>query len=112
MAYIEAESFRGPLPPPSLFEQYGKVLENAPERIMHMTELEQEQRHTWDSEAINCRNKEIARGQWLGFALAALAIFGAVFCAYINQAWVATVLGGASLAAILAAYATDKSNKE
>ncbi len=37
---IQAYSFAGPLPHPSLLESYGRVLENAPERILAMAEKE------------------------------------------------------------------------
>lgn len=109
---VQAASFSGPLPPPALYEQYEEVLPGSAERIMAMTEREQEQRHTWDNRVVEVQNGEISRGQWLGFVLGAGAIVGAVYCATIDQPWVATVMVGTSLAGIVTAFIKGRSGKE
>ena len=104
LAIFQSVSFRGPLPPPALFAQYEKVLDGSSERILKMSEREQEQRHDWDNTFLDYQGKEIIRGQWLGFGLGALAILGGIYCAIINQPWVAAVLVGTALANILTAF--------
>ena len=50
MAMKSERSFRGPLPAPEDFKAYGEVIENAPERILSMTEQQVKHRiNTEDS---------------------------------------------------------------
>lgn len=109
---MEAVSFRGPLPPPALYRQYEEVLKGSANRIMRLTENEQIHRQTWESKALDYQGKEIERGQWLGFVLAALAIGGGVACTYLDQPWVGAVLVGTALTGILTAFIKDRSDKE
>jgi uncharacterized membrane protein len=111
-ANIQAASFSGPLPPPALFGEYDNVLPGSAERILRMTEREQEQRHGWDNRAITIQGGEIKRGQWLGFFLGALLVAGAVYCASIGEQWVAIAMAGTSLVSIVTAFIKGRSNDE
>ena len=109
IAVIEARSFKGPLPPPSLFRQYDETLPGSAERIMQLSEKEQSHRHQWDNKALEYEGKEVIYGQWFGFILGILGISGGIFCAYIDQPWVAAVLVGTSLAGIVTAFIKGRS---
>lgn len=50
------ELYSGPLPHPRMFAAYKEVLDDAPERIMVLTEKEQDHRHT-----MNCSESEIRK---------------------------------------------------
>ena len=111
-AIIQAASFSGPLPPPALYAQYEEILPGSAERMMAGFEREQSQRHDWDNKLLDYQAKEISRGQWMAFGLGALAILGAIFCAYIGQPWVAGVLVGTSLVGIVTTFIKGRSNNE
>lgn len=100
-AFFQAVSFQGALPSPGLYAQYEETLPGSAERIMRLSELEQEQRHSWDNRALNHQNAEIKRGQWMGFTLGILTLSGGVFCAYIGEAWIAAIMVSATLASII-----------
>ena len=111
-AVIEAASFQGPLPPPILYGEYDKILPGSAERIMLLTEREQAHRHKWESEVLGVQGGEIKRGQWLGFLLGAAAISGAIYCATINQPWVAGILVSATLVSIVTAFIKGRSKND
>lgn len=104
IAIFQSASFKGPLPPPSLFGKYEEILPGSANRILQLTEREQSQRHAWDNKALEFRNKEVSRGQLYGLGLGVAAIVGAVVCAYFGQTLVAIIIGGTSLAGIVAAF--------
>ena len=78
---------------------------------MQLTEREQSRRHSWDQKAIDYQDKEVRRGQWMGFVLGMLTLGGGIFCASIGQPWVAVIMVGTSLAGILTAFRKGRSKK-
>lgn len=60
---ISYYSFSGPLPHPSLLEEYGNHIENAPERLMRMAEKEQNHTHAMERIAIPAAYRETRIGQ-------------------------------------------------
>ena len=112
VAVIQSASFNGPLPPPSLFGKYDEILPGSANRILKITEREQNQRHDWDNKALDFQNKEVSRGQYLGFILGIVAIGGSVACAYFGQTWVAIVIGSTSLAGIITAFIRNISRQD
>ncbi len=85
----QAESFSGPLPPPSLLVQYDKLVKNGAERIFQHAEREQLHRHEIETrESLQKEllvknsaelNAEVLRrykaGQYVGFAIVILSLF-------------------------------------
>ena len=94
IAVIEAASFVGPLPPPSMFNAYGHVVQDAPNRILTMAEKEQEYRIESDQRAMQYAREDNRRGQWLGSAVALSYITAAVVVSVYGQPWVGGMLGG------------------
>lgn len=92
-AVIEAASFVGPLPPPSMFNAYGQVVPDAPNRILAMAEKEQGHRIDADRRVIEYSRQDNRRGQWLGFVIALAYITAAVIVSMHGQPWVGGVLG-------------------
>ena len=78
---IYSARFSGPLPPPSSFREYDKVLPGSAERILGMAEDEQAGRHGWEKAALDGALKENARGQYLGAILSVIFAGVAVFLA-------------------------------
>ena len=104
VAYIQAASFRGPLPPPVLFGQYEEILKGAADRMIQLAEREQLHRQSWEMAILRLQGRDIRRGQWMGFVLGALGIIAAVVCAYLDKPYIAGLSIGTVIAGILTAY--------
>lgn len=107
-AIVQAEAFVGPLPPPVLYRQYEETLQGSADRILRLTEREQNGRQKWEMKILESYALEMRRGQFLGFFLGALAIIGGVYCAQIDQPWVAAILVGTALTGILTAFINNR----
>lgn len=70
IAYVQAASFKGPLPPPILFEHYNQVLPGSAERILQLTENEQSHRQKWETSVLDAQRSDIRRGSGWGSVLA------------------------------------------
>ena len=96
VAFVEimrSQSFRGPLPPPEMLDEYEKVLPGAAERIFKMAETEQGHRVSWERKAL----KAVTRGQWFGFTIAIVAILISAGLAVEGYTTMAIVLAGGGL---------------
>lgn len=71
---------------------------------MKLTENEQAHRHGGDNQNVKYKRAAHFIGQGLGFALGIVIIIAVGFCAYIDQPWVASVLGGVATAGIVTAF--------
>lgn len=63
------------LPDPTILESYDYVVEGAAEKIIHMFELEQKHRHSWEIQALKAYTVSSIFGQVLGFVIA-ISVFG------------------------------------
>ena len=66
---VSAAAFSGPLPHPSLLEQYNKVIPNAAERILRMAEQEGEHRHYIERELVDAQASQLKMGSIFAFVL-------------------------------------------
>ena len=87
-ALVRAQ-YSGPLPLPSHFEHYERILPGAADRIVTMGEAEQVARQ--EHEASNTK-LEIFKTRW-GFVAWGLTLAAVVFLAYIGERLVAAILG-------------------
>ena len=101
---IQSASFRGPLPPPSMFAKYDDVLPGAAERLFTMAEKEQEHRIDWETKALSGSIRSTTLGQWLGFGIALFGIFASGYVATQGMTAVAIVLAGGSLAGLFRSF--------
>ena len=115
-------TFTGPMPPPELLRQYDAVVLGAAERILVMAEKEAQHRQAQESQALNAnvqaQKQQLniteqqtkatfwsdAIGQVCGFIVSLICIAGAVYLALNGQPWVAGLLAGLPLAAIIRAF--------
>lgn len=112
IAYLEAQSFQGPLPPPSLFGQYDQILPGSADRILALAEKEQSHRQKWESDALSAQKSDVRRGQWMGFGLSVFALITAFLCAYFGFPIVATVCVSTVLVGIVTAFLRGRPNTE
>lgn len=87
-------TWNGPYPPPDCVERYEKVLPGSFDRILAMAERMEAAQIEQSKLALIHAHKDASRGHWLGFAVGALAVIGAMFCAKLGQ----PLLGGGFLA--------------
>ncbi len=109
------ESFRGPIPHPELLKGYEEIQAGFAERIMRMAEKEQERRFDREMGQEECEKKiidntasESKRGQCFALIVAVLFLVGSVVLALFGHDAVAGILGGGTLASIVAVFITGR----
>lgn len=105
------ERWQGPLPSPQSLEEFRKIVPDAPERIFQQWEQEAAHRRAYELTALNGAITKDRRGQQAAaaFALSALGLAG--LCAWLNQPWIATILGGGTIAAVVGAFLYERRSK-
>jgi uncharacterized membrane protein len=76
---VQAASFSGPLPLPSLIAQYNEVIPNGAERIMAMAERQSAHRERLEARVVDGNVANQTRGSYFAFILALVAIGGGFF---------------------------------
>ena len=104
ISIVEAASFSGPLPPPTMYREYENALPGSAERILVMAEKEQSHRIAWETEALSASGQETKRGQWLGFAIAAACLGAAIFLAVSGREVVASIALGAGAVGLVGRF--------
>ncbi len=99
--YIEAISFKGPVPPPSMFAAYEKVLTGSADHLLTLTENEQHNRF-----------ELIKRAQIFSSISSLVSIIGAVIIAIFGPPIVAGLLGSAGLVAGIASLIASLLGKD
>ncbi|MCY3877998.1 MAG: DUF2335 domain-containing protein [Rhodobacteraceae bacterium] len=89
VAYTQSISFKGPLPPPVLLEEYEKIDSGLADRIVKMAESEMSHRQQWEMKVLIAQKTDIQRGSWLGFMIAVGSLSVAGLCAYLGEPLVA-----------------------
>lgn len=81
ISVVEAASFVGPLPPPSMYKAYDEVHPGSANRILTMAKKEQDQRINFENTALQATIKNDSKAQLFGFILGVLYIGGLIFLA-------------------------------
>ena len=106
---VEAASFTGPLPPPSMFRGYEEANPGSADRILRMAESEQEHRTTWERQALKLNGLSAVAGQYLGLIIALACIGCATYLGLNDKTIVAVVLGGVSVTTLVGHFLKDRS---
>jgi uncharacterized membrane protein len=77
----------GPLPPPAALEQFERASPGAADRILKMAEREEEHRQSLERTMTTSEVKARDRGQFLGFAIAAITLLGGIWLVYEGKDW-------------------------
>lgn len=98
---VQAASYSGPLPPPSMFREYNQELPGSADRLLQMVEKEQTIRSRNNRHILV--NDSFRVG---GSIIVSLALIGAgVYCGVIGQPWLGGVLGtSGAISGIIKAY--------
>lgn len=105
---VKAESFSGPIPPPSILSEYENRFPGFGERILAMAERESAHRHELENanqkvaaEEFRAARSETRIGQILACVICIAAFAAAVLCAWIKQPVPAGIIAGTTLVSIV-----------
>ncbi len=104
-------SFSGPLPPPAVLKEYGRMIRNGEERIMRMAEIQLNHRIAIENYAVREELKQSSRGQIFGFTLGVIGIIGAIFTSISGHDGVAAALAGATIGSLAVAFVIGKKSQ-
>ena len=86
---ILQQSWQGPYPPPDAIEKYEHALPGFFDRIVNMAERMEAAQIEQSAKALAFQASAVKTGQWLGFAMGAIALVGAVICGFLGEQWLA-----------------------
>ncbi len=112
VTYQRALSFSGPLPPPSILEEYSSVIQNGAERIMKMTENQSAHRISIEKQVISSQINQSSRGQWLGFIIGIVGLGLATFLAVMGHEIIAGIFGTTTIVGLTAVFVIGKRAQE
>ena len=111
-ARVMATGFSGPLPPPQIIEGYNSVIPNAGEKILQMAIDQGNHRRFIETKIVEAQIDIQKRGQSFAFGIAIFGLASSVGCAYLNQPWVASIIGGATLVGMISIFIRGKAEQE
>lgn len=97
-------SWKAPLPPPSILEEYNNAVPNGAERIFSM--VERQTRHAMEIEAatVESDNKLAQRGQLIGLVVVVLSLALAGYMAHLGATAIAAAVAGLDLVGLVAVF--------
>lgn len=100
--------WQGQFPPPAAVREYEDICPGAFDRLIKMAENQQRLAAQAGQDARDKQGHDIRRGQVLGGAVTLASIGGALFCASINQPWVAVALVAVPVMSVAKAFLDRK----
>lgn len=101
-------SHSGPLPPPNQLIEYDHALPGLAERIVRLTEREQEHRHSSISEALRRTARLKERGQIMGMGALVLLLAFCIYLAAIGAVTTAGIVAVGTIAAVVGIFVTGR----
>ncbi len=98
------KQFSGPVPPPSILEQYDQVVPGSAERIIAMAEREMDHRRDVELKIISKEYTEAGRGQIFALTIGTIAIIAAGFISVTGAQWTASVIGGGGVIGLVSVF--------
>lgn len=71
--------YSGPTPPPDILAKYEQILPGSADRSFRMAEDNADHRRTWENSILRINEQGQKRRDWMTFALAVIALSGAVY---------------------------------
>lgn len=105
---VRQESFSGPIPHPELLKGYESVKQGFAERIVSMAEEQQKHRFECENKMVEGTVSESKRGQWMAFIVAIIFVVAAVALGLYGHDWLAGVIGGGTLVALVTVFVTGR----
>ncbi len=105
------QHFSGPLPPPEMIKEYKKAFPDAPKIFFEMAKKAQDHYENMESKLVDLEIRKVPKGQNHAFIIALTGIIGAVFCAYLDQVTIGSIIGGSTLISLIPHFLGRKKNK-
>jgi uncharacterized membrane protein len=101
----------GPLPDPKSLSAFNAIIPDGAERIMRMTEKEQDHRIEFENSRLRLISEDTKRGHFIGLVISMAAIAAAVYTTLIGAHWsVSVALVGVPVLGIVRAIVGSKTN--
>jgi uncharacterized membrane protein len=105
------QEFAGPIPPPSMMEQYEGTLPGSADRILKMAENQSEHRQWIEKKKLSFSNREVHLGQVLGFAIGVIAIITGGYTALNGAPISGGFIGTAGVVGLVSVFVIGSSRK-
>ena len=110
-----AQSFEGPLPPPSYLKQYDEALPGAADRILLLAESQSKHRMEIEKSLISADIADVEKGrqerrlgQWLGFGICLVAIVSGATISVMGQATAGVLIGAVGLTPLVSTFISGR----
>ena len=107
-----ASSFSGPLPPPTLLDEYSKVVKNGAERIMKMAESQSGHRIELEKHTIKEELRQSSNGQKYGFILGFIGLLLAFCLAMFGHDTVAGIFGTTTIIGLVTVFVIGRKKQQ
>ena len=97
-------SFKGPLPPPEVLEQFDRVVPGSAERIIAMAEQQSQHRRALEQKVISSDILNSRLGLIFGFVLGLVGVGGGIYAIVIGQAGVGSFISLGALATLAGVF--------
>lgn len=101
----------GPLPHPSILEEYDRVLPGAAERILTMAESQSNHRQALETKYLGTESRNSLLGIICGLLLGLVGLSAAGICIYAGQGWPGAALGGVTLGSLVGTFVYGTSQR-
>jgi len=103
-------SFQGPLPPPNMLRDYGRIVPGLDVRIIEAWEREQTHNENIQKDLLKTSNIRSRTGQWMAFAIALIGLGAASIALQSGYQWAAAVIGSAAMASPIVSLFRSRQN--
>lgn len=94
--------FSGPIPPPETLKQYDEIKPGMAERVFELTEKQVDHRIQLEGKALEYKNNQVSRAQWLSFIIAgSVVISGVIVATAASEPQWGSLLSGSGLGSVL-----------
>ena len=105
------QEFAGPIPPPSMMEQYEGTLPGSADRILKMAENQSEHRQWMEKKRLSFSNREVHLGQIFGFTIGVIAIITGGYTALNGAPIPGGFIGTAGVVGLVSVFVIGSSRK-
>ena len=109
---VQQHSWKAPLPPPSVLAEFNQVVENGAERIVRAWEVESEHRREIDRREQRWFYANALTGKVFAFLFVMAALGLSAWALYLDRPWLAGILAGTTLAAVVGAFVHVEKRKK
>ncbi|MEO5349856.1 MAG: DUF2335 domain-containing protein [Magnetococcus sp. YQC-3] len=107
VVFRQVQQYIGPIPPPQMLVEYGKIVPDSPERIFKRFEEESLHRAAMESEMWAFHR----RGQWMALSMGLFALACSLILTLYGHDAVGGVVGGGTVIGLVSIFVTGRKSK-